>query len=73
MMERFLHPPQNKIFLKEKSLKRSLKEIGLTPGPVFKKALEDLLSARLDGKVSNYEQEIAYIKKKYVGEALGAA
>ncbi len=34
-----------------------LKEMGLIPGPIFKKILDTLLKARLDGEVKTYEDE----------------
>ncbi len=36
--------------------------VGLTPGPHFKKILEEVRDARLDGKVNNRQEELALVK-----------
>jgi tRNA nucleotidyltransferase (CCA-adding enzyme) len=41
-----------------------LKEMGIPPGPRYKKILEELLNAKLDGLVKNREEEVAFVKKK---------
>jgi tRNA nucleotidyltransferase (CCA-adding enzyme) len=41
----------------------SLKELGLPPGPRYKKILTALLDAKLDGKISTDEDEIEFVKK----------
>ncbi|MCD6215194.1 MAG: hypothetical protein J7J46_09545 [Candidatus Desulfofervidus sp.] len=40
-----------------------LKAMGLKPGPIFKTILEELLKARLDGKVKTEEDEKKLVKK----------
>ena len=40
-----------------------LKKMGLTPGPIFKKILDTLLKARLDGEVKTYEDEKNLVAK----------
>lgn len=35
-----------------------LKELGLKPGPVYKTILDELLSARLDGRAGNFDEEM---------------
>jgi tRNA nucleotidyltransferase (CCA-adding enzyme) len=40
-----------------------LKKLGLKPGKLYKKILDNLLDARLDGKVRNKREEIAYVKE----------
>ncbi len=42
-----------------------LKEIGYRPGPSYKKMLNKLLSARLDGLVNNREDELAFLRHRY--------
>lgn len=42
-----------------------LKELGIQPGPFYKKILLELLYARLDGLVKTREDEITYIKRHY--------
>jgi tRNA nucleotidyltransferase (CCA-adding enzyme) len=41
----------------------SLKELGLPPGPRYKKILSALLDAKLDGTISSEEDEIAFVKR----------
>jgi len=41
----------------------TLKELGLPPGPRYKKILTGLLDAKLDGKIDAIEDEIAFVKK----------
>ena len=41
----------------------TLKELGLPPGPRYKKILAGLLNAKLDGKIVTEEDEIEYVKK----------
>jgi tRNA nucleotidyltransferase (CCA-adding enzyme) len=45
-----------------------LKAMGLKPGPLFGRLLEDLRDARLDGKVSTREQEAALLQKLLAAE-----
>ncbi len=39
-----------------------LKAMGIPPGPRYKKILEELLDAKLDGKVKTHEEEIAFAR-----------
>jgi tRNA nucleotidyltransferase (CCA-adding enzyme) len=41
----------------------TLKELGLPPGPRYKKILSGLLDAKLDGTVSTKEDEIKFVKR----------
>jgi tRNA nucleotidyltransferase (CCA-adding enzyme) len=45
-----------------------LKAMGLRPGPLFGRLLEDLRDARLDGKASTREQETALLQKLLAAE-----
>ncbi|OWZ83975.1 CBS domain-containing protein [Natranaerobius trueperi] len=38
-----------------------LKNLGIKPGPIYKKALEEVRKARLDGIVSTSEEELEYV------------
>ncbi|MEJ5301761.1 MAG: CBS domain-containing protein [Thermodesulforhabdaceae bacterium] len=51
----------------EKTILRGqdLKELGIPPGPFYKKILVELLYARLDGLVETREDEISYIRRHY--------
>ncbi len=42
-----------------------LKQMGYTPGPLFKKILTSLLEARLERKIKSREEEIAFVKEKF--------
>ncbi len=48
-----------------------LKDLGISPGPRYKKILKALLDARLAGKVSTREDEIALVKKRFKEPANG--
>ncbi|WP_432820918.1 CBS domain-containing protein [Trichloromonas sp.] len=42
-----------------------LRRLGIPPGPCYKKILDALLEARLNGKVVSFEDEIALIDKRF--------
>ena len=42
-----------------------LKDMGFKPGPVFKTILQRLLETRLDGEISDREEEIMLIRKEF--------
>ena len=42
---------------------KDLKAFGLKPGPIFRKALDTLRDARLDGKIVTKEDEIQYLRQ----------
>lgn len=44
-----------------------LKALGLEPGPKFKEILEEVRSRRIDGELKTREQELAFVRKAYVG------
>lgn len=43
----------------------ALKALGYPPGPIYKQILDDLLSAKLDGKIKDRDGAIAYLKAQY--------
>jgi tRNA nucleotidyltransferase (CCA-adding enzyme) len=45
---------------------KDLKKLGLKPGKLYKKILDNLLDARLDGTVRNKREEIAYVKEHFL-------
>jgi tRNA nucleotidyltransferase (CCA-adding enzyme) len=45
---------------------KDLIAMGLTPGPNFKKILDTLLEARLDGRINTLTEEREYIKQTYL-------
>jgi tRNA nucleotidyltransferase (CCA-adding enzyme) len=42
---------------------KDIRELGYRPGPVFRKALEAVWQARLDGQVRTRQEELAFVKK----------
>jgi len=40
-----------------------LKKLGIPPGPAYKRILDELLSARLDGRVSSREEELSLTRR----------
>lgn len=44
---------------------KDLKELGVPPGPVYRKLLDELLDARLDGEIRNRHEEYLYLRNKY--------
>lgn len=50
-----------KISLKGKDLKK----LGFAPGPLYNKIFQELWRARLDGEVHTYQEEIAFVQKKF--------
>ncbi|HXY61379.1 MAG TPA: CBS domain-containing protein [Nitrospirota bacterium] len=43
-----------------------LKQIGIPPGPKYKKILAELLDAKLDGAVKNREEELEYVRRRAI-------
>lgn len=44
---------------------RDLKKMGIAPGPTYRRLLDELLDARLNGEVRNRREEFLYLRKKY--------
>jgi len=44
-----------------------LKRMGFTPGPLFREILQSVLKARLDGLVSNRDEELRFIGRNFGG------
>ncbi|MBW1974974.1 MAG: CBS domain-containing protein [Deltaproteobacteria bacterium] len=44
---------------------RDLKDFGVPPGPIYRKVLDELLHARLDGVVKTKQEEWNYLKRHY--------
>ncbi|MBI5787833.1 MAG: CBS domain-containing protein [Candidatus Schekmanbacteria bacterium] len=42
-----------------------LKEMGFPPGPIFSQIKEELLHARLDGKIKSKEDELNYVRERF--------
>ncbi|MEK7275517.1 MAG: CCA tRNA nucleotidyltransferase, partial [Candidatus Desantisbacteria bacterium] len=44
----------------------NLKQMGIPPGPIYKKIMQDILYARLDKHVQSMEDEIRWVKERWV-------
>ncbi len=44
---------------------RDLKEMGISPGPIYRRILDDLLDARLNGEVKNRMEEVLFVRKNF--------
>ena len=42
---------------------RDLKKLGMKEGPVYREILGKIMIAKIDGKVKNKKDELAYVKK----------
>ncbi|UCG21021.1 MAG: CBS domain-containing protein [Deltaproteobacteria bacterium] len=45
---------------------RDLKNMGITPGPVYRQILNQLLDGRLNGELSSREEEMEFVKKYFL-------
>lgn len=48
-----------------------LEKLNITPGPIFRTILDDLLYARLDERVQTVEDEKALVQRKYLRQGVG--
>jgi tRNA nucleotidyltransferase (CCA-adding enzyme) len=46
---------------------KDIRTLGYKPGPAFKKALDAVWQARLDGVVRTREEELSYVKEYLAG------
>lgn len=44
---------------------RDLKALGITPGPIYRGILDELLSGRLDGDIKSRQEELAHVQLRY--------
>ncbi|MFZ2448709.1 MAG: CBS domain-containing protein [Syntrophobacteraceae bacterium] len=44
---------------------KDLKEMGIPPGPIYRKLLDEILDARLNAEVRSRPDELAFLRKKY--------
>jgi tRNA nucleotidyltransferase (CCA-adding enzyme) len=42
---------------------KDLKKMGLKPGPIYRQVLENILNARLDGKIKTRKDEIDFVRQ----------
>jgi tRNA nucleotidyltransferase (CCA-adding enzyme) len=45
---------------------KDLKSMGIEPGPVYRRILDELLDGRLDGELSSREEEIEFVRRHYM-------
>jgi tRNA nucleotidyltransferase (CCA-adding enzyme) len=45
-----------------------LEKMGIAPGPVYKQILDDLLRARLNGRVASFREEMELVQRKYCSQ-----
>jgi tRNA nucleotidyltransferase (CCA-adding enzyme) len=43
-----------------------LRQMGIPPGPRYKEILGDLLDARLNGRLSTREDEVAFVRRRFL-------
>jgi len=48
---------------------KDLKSMGIEPGPIYRRILDQLLNGRLDGELSSKEEEIEFVRKQYIEES----
>jgi tRNA nucleotidyltransferase (CCA-adding enzyme) len=47
---------------------KDLKDMGITPGPVYRRILNQLLDGRLNGELSSREEEVEFVEKYFLGD-----
>jgi tRNA nucleotidyltransferase (CCA-adding enzyme) len=47
---------------------RDLKDMGITPGPIYREILDGLLDGRLNGELSSREEEVEFVRKRFMEE-----
>ena len=50
---------------------RDLKDMGITPGPVYREILDGLLDGRLNGELSSSEEEVEFVRKHFMDASNG--
>jgi tRNA nucleotidyltransferase (CCA-adding enzyme) len=45
---------------------RDLKDMGITPGPVYRRILDQLLDGRLNGELSSREEEMEFVRQHFL-------
>ena len=48
---------------------RDLKDMGIKPGPIYRQILNQLLDGRLNGELSSKNEEIEFVKKRFIEES----
>ena len=50
---------------------KDLQALGLKPGPIYRKILQNLLDARLDHRIKTREEELAYVRENWLQDHAG--
>jgi len=50
---------------------KDLQALGLKPGPIYRKILQNLLDARLDHRIKTREEELAYVRENWLQDYAG--
>ncbi len=45
---------------------RDLKDMGITPGPIYREILDELLNGRLNGELNTREEEVSFVRKRFM-------
>ncbi|MGD8371188.1 MAG: CBS domain-containing protein [Syntrophobacterales bacterium] len=48
---------------------RDLKDMGITPGPIYRQILDRLLDGRLNGDLTNRKEEVEFVRKHFIEAA----
>ncbi len=59
------HYITNLLLIKQEMTGNDLKKLGFTPGPLYRKILERLLDARLDGEVKDRQEELSLVTQEF--------
>ena len=43
-----------------------LKDMGITPGPVYREILDCLLDGRLNGELTSREEEVEFVRRHFI-------
>jgi tRNA nucleotidyltransferase (CCA-adding enzyme) len=48
---------------------KDLKSMGISPGPIYRQILDQLLDGRLNGELTSREEEEEFVKKHFMKES----
>ena len=48
---------------------RDLKDMGITPGPIYRQILDRLLDGRLNGNLTSRKEEVEFVRKHFIEAA----
>jgi len=50
-----------------------LRRLGIPPGPIYKEIFQEVLAARIDGRIATRSEELALVTERYVPSAAGGS